>query len=213
MGATSSSAPAIGRGRPRDPGADRAIVEAALAVLADGGIGNFSLEAVAARAGVAKATIYRRFDGRDALVAAALERLRDDMPVPQGGGSAYERLVAILEAIRLQDPQSLAGRIMTQVLSVAGRHPEFVAMFHDRVMVPRRRVLLQILDEGIGEGWVDPACDLEAAVTMLVGPAVLLRLWAGCSAHEPTTSELVDLALRGLRPSPPPSPFASRHRP
>lgn len=198
MGATSTSTAA--RGRPRDPGADHAITESALEVLADEGVTGFSIEAVAVRSGVAKATIYRRFDGRDALLAAALQRLSDDMPMVDVGGTAYDRLVGALDAVRRQDPKSRAGRIMTQVLSVAGQYPEFVAMFHDRVMIPRRLALKQLLAEGIVEGWLDPTCDLDMAVTALVGPAVLLRLWAGCQPDEPATEDVVALMLRGMRP-------------
>ena len=80
---TVASANASRRGRPRSREADRAITEAALDVLGDSGIANFSVEAVAARAGVGKATIYRRFPGRIGLLSAALDRLHDDLPSPQ----------------------------------------------------------------------------------------------------------------------------------
>ena len=66
------------RGRPRDAELDRRIAEASLDVLADNGIAAFTIEAVALRAGVGKATIYRRYAGRDDVLAAALDQLRDE---------------------------------------------------------------------------------------------------------------------------------------
>lgn len=186
------------RGRPRDPDVDEAIVNAALDVLADDGLSGFSVEAVALRAGVGKATIYRRFDGREDLLAAAFERLRDDMPTPSPVGSAYERLLGLLESIRRADRNARSGRIMLQVFALAATRPEFVSMFYDRVMSARRAVIVGLLREGVDEGWVDPACDREAAYTLLVGPVVLLRLWAGCGGHEPSTEEVLRLVLGGI---------------
>lgn len=187
-----------GRGRPRDPDVDRAIVNAALDVLADESLSGFSVEAVALRAGVGKATIYRRFEGREALLAAALERLRDDMPTPSAVGSSYERLLGLLESIRRADRNARSGRIMLQVFGLATTHPELVSMFYDRVMSSRRAVIVELLREGIDEGWVDPGCDLDTAYALLVGPVVLLRLWAGCGGREPSTEDVLRLVLGGV---------------
>jgi AcrR family transcriptional regulator len=92
------------RGRPRSVEADRAIAEAALDVLADQGIAGFSVEAVAQRAGVGKATVYRRYAGRDEVLAAALDYLRDDLQSARAEGSARERLEMVLDSIRIPMP-------------------------------------------------------------------------------------------------------------
>ena len=185
------------RGRPRDAALDRRIAEAALDVLADSGIAGFTIEAVAHRAGVGKATIYRRYSGRDDVLAAALDHLRDDIPMATGEGSARERLEAALDFIRTPMTHTRGGRVMAQVISAGAQHPDFLAVFYDRVLGPRRSMLVSILREGVAEGWVDPDADLEAAVTLLVGPMIFLKVWHGTPVASVATDQIVALALRG----------------
>lgn len=185
------------RGRPRSVEADRAIAEAALDVLADQGIAGFSVEAVAQRAGVGKATVYRRYAGRDEVLAAALDYLRDDLPTAPPQGSARERLEIVLESIRTPMMATRSGRIMAQVISASAQHPDFLASFYGRVLGPRRRVLVGILREGIDEGWVDPQTDLDVVATLLVGPMIFLKMWHGTPMAETPTEQIIDLALAG----------------
>ncbi len=195
MTATGADAPT--RGRPRDAALDRRIAQASLDVLADSGIAGFTIEAVAHRAGVGKATIYRRYSGRDDLLAAALDHLRDDTPMAMGEGSARERLGVALDFIRTPMTHTRGGRVMAQVISAGAQHPDFLAVFYDRVLGPRRSMLVSILREGVAEGWVDPDADLEAAVTLLVGPMIFLKVWHGTPVASVTTDQIVELALRG----------------
>lgn len=186
------------RGRPRDAALDRRIAEASLDVLADNGIAAFTIEAVALRAGVGKATIYRRYAGRDDVLAAALDQLRDDLRPIALEGSARERLEAALAFIRTPMTQTRGGRVMAQVISAGAQHPDFLAVFYDRVLAPRRRLILEILGEGVSEGWVDPEIDLDAAVTLLVGPMIFLKVWHGTPVAMLPTDQIVDLVLRGI---------------
>jgi hypothetical protein len=59
-------------------------------------------------------------------------------------------------------------------------------------------MLIDILREGIAEGWVDPDADLDAAVTLLVGPMIFLKVWHGTPVAAVSTDDIVALALRGL---------------
>lgn len=186
------------RGRPRDAALDRRIAEAALDVLAESGIAGFTIEAVAQRAGVGKAAIYRRYSGRDDVVSAALDQMRDDLPAVAGEGTARERLEDSLAFIRTPMTQTRGGRVMAQVISAGAQHPDFLAVFYDRVLRPRRGTLVSILREGVAEGWVDPDADLDAAATLLVGPMIFLKVWHGTPVAAIPTDEIIDLALRGI---------------
>lgn len=211
---TTARAEVPARGRPRDAGLDRRITEAALNVLADSGIAAFTIEAVAQGAGVGKATIYRRYSGRDDVLAAALDQLRDDFPPALADGpgetgepslsarSTRERLEMALDFVRTPMTQTRGGRVMAQVISAGAQHPDFLAVFYDRVLGPRRRLLMEILREGVAEGWVDPDTDLDAAVTLLVGPMILLKVWHGTPLAAISTEQILDLALRGVGPTP-----------
>lgn len=196
---TAARAESGARGRPRSAEADRAITEAVLDVLADDGIAHFSVEAVALRAGVGKATIYRRFAGRDELLAAALDRLRDDLPsLPDASGNARMRLHAHLEQIRVPMADSRSGRIMSQLISAGPTHPEFLAAFYERVIGPRRRVLSDTLKAGVAEGWVAADADIEAAATLLVGAMLYVKIWRGGHDDFPATQAIIDTALAGI---------------
>ena len=186
------------RGRPRSAEVDRAIAEAALDVLADQGIAGFSVEAVAQRAGVGKATVYRRYAGRDEVLGAALDYLRDDLPAAPPLGSARERLELVLESIRTPMMATRSGRIMAQVISASAQHPDFLASFYERVLGPRRKQLVAILQEGVDEGWVDPHLDLDAVATLLVGPMIFLKMWHGTPMADTPSAQVLDLALRGI---------------
>ena len=188
------------RGRPRSEAADRAIAEAALEVLSDEGFAGFSVEAVAQRAGVGKATIYRRFDGRDDLLVAALDRFRDDLPVVPERGSARERLEALLDIVRTPMGDSRGGRVMAQVISAGPRHPELLQVFYERVFGPRRASISQALRDGIDEGWVREDLDVDAAYTVLVGAMIFLKVWASAAPGQASTSSIVDMALAGMGP-------------
>src|ERR1039457_2818369 len=78
--------------------AEQAIIEAALALFAESGVEGLCIEQVAARAGVGKATIYRRWPGKEDLLLDALASLKTPLPEP-GGLSVREDLIALLEAM------------------------------------------------------------------------------------------------------------------
>jgi len=202
---TTAGAEAPARGRPRDAALDLRISEAALDVLADHGIAGFTIEAVAQRAGVGKAAIYRRYAGRDEVLAAAMDYLRDDLPLAPPQGSARERLEKVLDSIRTPMMATRSGRIMAQVISASAHHPDFLASFYARVLGPRRRLLVGILREGVEEGWVDPQADLDVVATLLVGPMIFLKMWHGTPMADTPTAQILDLALAGAGIRPPAS--------
>src|SRR5215472_4074548 len=85
-------------GRPRSVQADRAIIEATLEIFAESGAEGLCIEKVAAKAGVGKATIYRRWPGKEELLLDAIAALRSPLPQPQGR-SVRADLTALLEAL------------------------------------------------------------------------------------------------------------------
>ena len=171
-------------GRPRDPRLDAAIVDATLRLLADGGYGAVTMEAVAAVAGVGKATLYRRFAGKEQLVIDAVATLAEPPEVVRGA-SVRDELVARLEAIRRKSSSSLAGKIFPRLVSAGADNPELMAGYRRQVLEPRRAAFAAALRRAIGEGLVRPDVDLEYAVDLLVGAMAYRNL---------------------IRPDPPPGP-------
>lgn len=185
------------KGRPRDVEVDRRITEAALEVLAEAGASAFSVAEVAERSGVAKTSIYRRFPTRDALLLGALERLNDDLPAVPEGGSARDRLVVLLGGIRRRSPGSLHGRLMLQV--AATQDPRLAQLVYERVILPRQRVLCDVVREGMASGEFRADLDLDSVVPALVGPMLYLRIWHAVPALSALSVDaVVDHLIQGM---------------
>lgn len=159
---------AVPRGRPRDRDVDQRIVQAALGLLAAEGFDGMSIERVADAAGVPKPTVYRRFKGKADLATAALACLQAREPSPRGE-TAQERVRAILAAFRegLLRPNGMA--MIGTLLVEERRHPELLALFRERIVTPRRRLLCEALARGVETGELRADVDLDAAVNLLVG--------------------------------------------
>src|SRR5437660_851517 len=110
-------------GRPRSTRADEAIVEAVLDLLADGTPAEaISIEAVAAKAGVGKATIYRRWSNKEALLVDAVASVKGE-PAKIGGGTVREDLATLLRPLT-KAPHTRAGKILPCLIAELPRNPE-----------------------------------------------------------------------------------------
>lgn len=189
-------------GRPRDERLDVEITSAALDVLAEGGFERFSVEEVAQRARVAKTTVYRRFPCRRDLIAGALGRLNDEEPAPPAPGHVRDRLVDLLGRVRRYQPDGLHRRIVMHASTERLTQPELAGLVESLVLVPRRRLLREVLQEGIAQGELRADLDLDAAVPVLVGPMLYLGAWGAAPAAGAVSVEaVVDLVLSGLTPA------------
>lgn len=190
-----------GPGRPRDERADRAILDAALELLAEVGPTGLSVEEVAARAGVSKATIYRRFHTKDDLVVGCLSGLAVALPDDLEHGSVRERLVALVETWWSSYVQSPNGQVFHRVLAHAKSNPRLFEVFYDEVIEPRRDLFRSVLRDAIDRGEIRRGADIELVVTMIIGTSVYTNQsrsagrdpMPGCGA-----AELVDAALAGV---------------
>lgn len=162
-------------GRPRDPKLDRAILDATLELLAHAGYDALTIEAVAASAGVGKATVYRRFSGKEDLVVEAVASL-SEQPEPVSGVGVRDELVALLETVRRKSASSVAGRVFPHLLSAGVENPQLMERYRQQVLEPRRRRFLAVLQRGIDEGLIRADVDVQHAADLLVGPMVYRNL-------------------------------------
>jgi AcrR family transcriptional regulator len=186
-------------GRPRSERADHAIIEAALALFAESGVDGLCIERVAARAGVGKATIYRRWPGKEDLLLDALAALKTPLPEPQGH-SAREDLVALLQAMSVDIADPRRTREFALLLGEGQKYPRLLARYEETVVEPRREVFRQVLRRGAATGELRADIDVDAALFMLVG-AVMIRGRYEPGVISPQYAErVVDELLRGLSP-------------
>lgn len=159
-----------GAGRPRSAETERAILDAAIDLLVEVGFGGMSMEALATRAGVGKAAIYRRWSSKEQVVVESL-RCHALCAIPLlDTGDLRADLLAMLEGLR----SALAGEdgpVMTAFVSEKARHPELRAEF-ERVFVAQRRAhLRRIIGEAVERGELPASTDIELLAE--AGPAML----------------------------------------
>ncbi|CAM5423055.1 TetR/AcrR family transcriptional regulator [Streptomyces hirsutus] len=191
------------RGRPRSEAVERAIIEGAMKLLEDGvPLAELSIERLARTAGVGKATIYRRWSGKEELFVDVLRAAEPGDPeLP--GTSMRDDLVALLESLRRRGLASRASVILHNVHAQMKSSPKIWAAYHDSVVLPRRRLGLEVLRRGRENGELRADVDLELLNDIVVGPLLvrtLLRPDAGLP--DGLAEQVVDTLLQGLRPAP-----------
>jgi AcrR family transcriptional regulator len=165
-------------GRPRSEKAEKAIIEATLDLLADGmGISELSIEAIAAKAGVGKTTIYRRWSNKEDLVVDALATLRAPLP-PLRGESVRDDLIVLLDVMRSESGGSRSRCVMNIAMSEADRYPRLTERFLKRAVEPRREALRSVIERGIASGELKAGLDVEMGVAMLSGAMLWYTKWA-----------------------------------
>ena len=167
MSGDSSSARAIGR--PREARADRAIIAAALELMAERGVHALRMDDVADRAGVGKATIYRRYRSKEQLVTDAVGALVSEIEVPDSGSTHGDLLALMHEAVELYRG-SLAARLMPTIVDEMSRNGELAAVARDRFLTARRAALRTVFERAVRRGDLRPDLDLELALDVLAGP-------------------------------------------
>jgi len=196
--------PARQPGRPRSAKADRAIVDATIALLAEGtSLAELSIEAIAQRAGVAKSTIYRRWPGKEDLVVDAIATLRKPPP-DVTGLSTREALVRFLASLGNEGAPPRLRCLLNIAMCDPDRYPTLSERFHKTVIEPQQEALRGILRRGIADREFRPDLDVEAAVAALSGAMVYFTKWGGAEISPALAERVVDTLLRGLAAPPPP---------
>ncbi|KAA0210449.1 TetR/AcrR family transcriptional regulator [bacterium] len=156
------------RGRPREAGLDRRILQAALDQLGTLGFERMSLEAVAAKAGVSKPTLYRRWKSKADLATAALRMLQQST-FPPPTGNARQDVIANLREFQACLLRPNGMRMIGTLLVEEQRLPELLRLFRERIIKTRRAALRRILADAVKRGELDKRADIEAALNCLVG--------------------------------------------
>jgi len=199
-------------GRPKDARADRAILETTLELIAERGAHAFRTEDVAARAGVGKGAIYRRYRSKEELVTAAVAALaREEIAVPDTGSTRGDLLALMREAVELYR-SSLPGRLMPKLIGAMADNPELARAVRDGFLAVRRSALSEVLRRGVERGDLRPDLDLELALDVLGGPLFYRLLVTGGPLDEQLAEGVADLILRGFAPDEPRRAKSTRKR-
>ncbi len=172
-----ASSPPRSAGRPRSAAGRRKILAAADALLARDGFARMSVGAIAQAAGVSKATIYRWWPNKAAVVMEALlESTEPGMHVPAGPDPEEELVARIRRTVSLF--RSPRGRFFASLIGEAQSDPELAEAYRKQLLGPRRAGMRAVLERAVAAGRLRPDIDLELAIDIVYGP-LYTRLMLG----------------------------------
>lgn len=181
-------------GRPRSAEADKAILEAATGLYTELGYDGLTVEGVAARAGVGKTTVYRRYPSKLDLVMAAAEHLSAIKgPTPDTGSLRGDLLELARGYRRLLT--SDAGRAIPVTIAAATRNPELAAA-HRRFIHRRRKESMAVIARGVERGELPADTDVEMCVDLVTGPLFYRTFVSLDTVGDRYVASLVDAVLR-----------------
>ena len=160
------------RGRPRDPGVDAAVLVAAVELLAEAGFARLTMDQVATRAGVGKASVYLRWPNKVALVAEAIQHRAGVVPEVPDTGTLPGDMRAFLRA--LLRTYGAAARAMAAVVGEVANHPELRAAWRQGLSSALTDCLREIVERAVTRGELPPTADVEL-LSML--PLNILQNW------------------------------------
>jgi len=160
----------------RDEKARLAVLHAADDLLVERGFAGVTIEGIAARAGVAKQTIYRWWPSKvDVLLDTLVEDAGRQLAIPDTGSAVDDtrRYLRVLARFLTREP---AGKVLLALLGEAQHDAEMAGVFHHRYLDPQREREREMLKRGIAAGQLPAALDVDAALDALSGPIVYRAL-------------------------------------
>ncbi|MFF4529821.1 TetR/AcrR family transcriptional regulator [Streptomyces sp. NPDC001407] len=193
--------PAERRGRPRNAAVDTTVVETVLRLLEEGvTMGELSMERIAREAGVGKATLYRRWAGKEELMLDVLRSMDDAVPeLP--GTSARDDLVVLLELLRRRGLAKRSSAVLRTVISQVQAHPRLWKEYHRTVILARRATVRTVLRRGVATGELRSDLDVQLLSDLFVSPMLSRAMFDEWEdLPEGLAEEIVDAVMEGARP-------------
>ena len=187
-----------GRGRPRSPGVEDAVLGAARALLIEKGLAGCTIAAVAQRAGVGKGTIYLRWPDRESLVVDALGEVMVVISDPDTG-SVRGDLLAILDEVS-ESLRGEGGPLLAAALSDLPRYAKLRALYEERVMMPVVAIVGEVVARATRRREIRKVNDITLVTDMIFSPLVIRVLVRQQPIPAAMPGALVDTLLDGLRP-------------
>jgi len=187
-------------GRPRSEHARQAILSSTLRMLQEGGFAELSIEAIAADANVGKATIYRWWPTKAALVADAFSNAADrELRFPDTGSVRSDMSQQMHQLARIF--RSRRGRIVAALLGGGQFDIELLEAFRERFMLPRRREAYATLRRGIDRGEMLEGIDMDLVLDALYGPIYMRFLIRHDTLTDEFVTQLCDLVMDSVAPT------------
>ncbi|WKN61277.1 TetR/AcrR family transcriptional regulator (plasmid) [Rhodococcus opacus] len=175
----------------------RAVLDATRELLAENGFGNLTVEGVAARSGVAKTTIYRRYRSKNDLALAVLLDMVDEVSTQPYRADTWSELVTLVDRTVELMCTSLMGLVMKGLVSEVAADPELARVYRDQVVSHRLADVSALVERGIARGELRADLDPEMVTDLLLGPIYYRFFLSGAPMDDVFGRRLVTT----LRPS------------
>jgi AcrR family transcriptional regulator len=197
---TDTSTTTRGRGRPRSATSQKAILAKAMEILLEQGLTSMSMDDVAKRAGVSKATIYRWWASKELL---ALDALATEWALPTPGsdldtGSLRGDLLARIHPWVRQLNQKPYVRIIAGLVAKTQTDPEFAKLYRERFVAPRRDETRVLLLAAIDRGEIAADTNLEVTLDLLYGPIYHRLLHGHAPLNDRFAEQVIDAVIAAL---------------
>lgn len=189
-----------GPGRPRSAQADAAILDATLDLLAEGGYAALTMEGVADRAGVGKATLYRRWKSPEEAVVAAVSSFVEEIRIPDSGSVDEDLRLLMGQAVEVY--RGRPGRVLPGLLAAMAASEEVGRSVRTHLLEGRRAALATVLRRGMERGELHPDADIELMLDFLGGPLFYRILVTGGPLDADLVDGVVDVVLHGAARTP-----------
>jgi AcrR family transcriptional regulator len=177
---------------------DQKILDATRQLLVVNGVRGLTVEGVAARAGVAKTTIYRRYRSkRDLALAVLLHMVREVVAVPELGDTRAELVAFVNGAVRVLG-STLMGRVMQGLVSDLAADASLATAFREQIVALRMAEVRRLVDRGIERGEIRSGIDYELVQDLLFGPVYYRLLLSGSSLDPRLAERIVDALMPWL---------------
>jgi len=185
-------------GRPRSQASHQAILQATLSLLGELGFEGMSIEAIAARAGVGKTTIYRRYTNKEELVADAIESIRQDVVIPNTG-SLWSDIDELIENAAQISLNPLARQTVATIISSALSNTQFAQIYWTKYLQPRRQAFAVVIERAKARNEIsadlDPGLVFDAMSGIMLYSLVFQPTSESWQAY---VRRALDLFLKGL---------------
>ena len=184
-------------GRPRSAAAHQAILEAVISLIREVGYDAVTMEGIAERAGVAKATLYRRWNAKEILVADALEQIAVSVARPDTGTLRGDVLAVMRSSGGMyRDPASVA--LLSGLVAAIARSETIAAAFRGGFVAARRSALRHVLERWRDRGELRADVNLEILMDMINGPLFYRFLMRGETVSDEVIQASLDVLLSGI---------------
>jgi AcrR family transcriptional regulator len=183
-----------GRGRPRDPSIDEAIISATLELLNEHGYAGLTLAEVANRAGVSRTALYRRWARKSQLVVEAMVSRLPARGLPDTGSTRGD-LLAYTQQLAATFSHTPAARVLPGLVAAMATDPSLAASYRELLVQPLRQQVRAAVARGIARGEVHEDTDPEFVIDALAGPLYVRLLITGDPLDPNYPSAAVDLVL------------------